>query len=147
MVAQGQTSRPRVNLTRSLGVLRNVASQQALAAAQQLRRHGDEYVNDHKRRVAENVTIVAAAVRRAAEKLQDSDASAIANYASSAADGIDGIARYINEQDLQQLASELAQVARKNPALVLGGLFLTGLTVGRFTKATNPRRAASRRRN
>jgi N-acetylglucosamine kinase-like BadF-type ATPase len=147
MVAPGQSTRPRPNLKRSFGALRNVASKQALAAADELRHRGSDYVDGQKQRVSENISVLAAALRRAAEKLNDSDAAGLAQYVVSAADGVDGVARYISEQKLEQLASEIAEVARKNPALVLGGLFLTGVTVGRFAKATSPRRAASRRRH
>jgi hypothetical protein len=127
--------------------IRDQAAQQALLIAQQLRQRGDQYLVDQKHRVAENVSSISAAIRRAAEKLADTENQTMAQYVSAAAAGLEGVSRYIDEQDIQQLTTQIGRAMQRKPALMLGGLFLAGLTVGRFTKATSPARAAASKRN
>ena len=145
MVAQGQSSRGQSAAV--MAGIRDQAAQQALLIAQQLRQRGDRYLVDQKHRVAENVSSISAAIRRAAEKLADTENQTMAQYVSAAADGLEGVSRYIDEQDIQQLTTQIGRAMQRKPALMLGGLFLAGLTVGRFTKATSPARAAASKRN
>jgi hypothetical protein len=146
MVAQGHSSRSRTSIGAGI---RDQAAQQAMIIAQQLRQRGDQYLDEKKQRAAENLSAIGAAIRRAAEKLADTENQAMAQYVSAAADGVEGVSRYVQEQDIEQLAKEIARAVQRKPALVLGGLFLAGLTVGRFTKATSPARAraAAAKRN
>jgi hypothetical protein len=144
MVAQGHTPR-----TRASAGIADQAARQAAIIAQQLRQRGDRYLDDQKHRAVDNISAIGAAVRRAADKLHDSKTDAIAQYVAAAADGLDGISRYIDEQDIQKLAGEVGRLMQRKPALVLGGLFIAGLTLGRFSKATSPARAraATRKRS
>jgi hypothetical protein len=126
--------------------LRHQAARQAHAIAQQLRRRGDDYLDGQKQRAAETLSEVGAAVRRAAEKLHDSRSNGLAQYVDSAADGIDGIASYIEQQDLSQLTTEIGRTLRRHPGIVLGAMFLAGMGAARFAKATSPARAAALKR-
>jgi len=126
--------------------LRNQAARQAAAVARQLRQRGEGYVEDQKIRAADRLSEISAAVRRAAEKLHASKTGALAQYVDSAADGIDGIARYVEQQDLNELATEVGRTLKRHPAIVVGALFLTGFGAARFVKATSPARAAALKR-
>jgi hypothetical protein len=97
-------------------------------------------------RAAEELSHLGAAVRRAADKLHDQKSGGLAEYVDTAAEKIDSAATFLEERDLAELAQQVGQVARRNPAVVMGGLFLAGLAVGRFIKAGQaqaPRRSTS----
>ena len=147
MVAQGQSlpSRSSQHSRRGRGAASPLDALRHLAAsqAQHLRQRGDEYLDQRKKHAVQNISDVGAAVRRAAEKLQDSRSGALAGYVETAAAGIDGIAKYIEQQDVAEMMEKVAHLARRQPALVLGALFVAGFTAGRFSKATSPARAAA----
>lgn len=158
MVARAQASRHSGDLTEqaseaadalrgSLTTLREQATAQAADVTQRLRERGSEMLAEQKLRAAEELSHLGAAVRRAADKLHDTNSTALATYVDTAAQKLDGAAQFLEEQDLSALAEEVGRFARRNPAWVVGGLFVTGLAIGRFLKAGESNRAPRGRRS
>ena len=116
-------------------IVRGQAGEQATAITRSLREHGRSVLNDEKARAAEEIQNLGAVVRRAADQLHDRHSPALATYVDRAAQRIDSVAEYVEDLDLTTLAREAGQFARRRPALVVGGMFLAGLTVARFIKA------------
>jgi hypothetical protein len=111
--------------------------QQAESAAESLRQQGEGFFAEQKSKAANELTSLSSAIRGAADKLRSDDESHTARYAELAADKLDGVADFIGKQDLRSLASEIERAARRRPELFLGGMFLVGLGISRFLKASS----------
>ena len=103
--------------------------------AKTLREHSRTLVDEQKSRAAEEIQHLGAAIRSAAEQLHDQKSESLARYIDTAANSLEGVARYVEEMDFADVAREVEQFARRRPALLLGGIFLAGLGVARFIKA------------
>jgi hypothetical protein len=86
---------------------------------------------------AGRVDEVASAVDRAADELHDNPT--LSRYASDLAGSIHGVAARIRERSVDDLADEVRQLARSNPALFVLGSVGAGFALARFMKAS-PRR-------
>ena len=115
--------------------------------AQTLREHSQTVIDEQKSKVAAEIQHFGAAVRSAADRLNDDQSTALARYADTAAESIDGIAQYVEELELTDLAREVERFARQRPGLLVGGLFFVGMGVARFIKAgTQPASSQQQRR-
>ena len=114
---------------------------------EQVKHEGEEFLSERKSLVAGQLTHISGAIRRAADKLHDTDSKFIADYVDRAADKVDDVGRYIDEHDLRDVMEDVGGVARRQPLLFAGGMFLAGLAAARFLKAsTGERSGRSRRR-
>jgi hypothetical protein len=111
-----------------------VASQAA-----QLQQKGAAYVARQKDCLAEEVSHVGAAVREAGRKLHDEGDDRVASYVDQAAAGIEGVGSYLRDRDAGALCDDFETLARRRPEIVYGGLFLAGLGLARFLKASRRR--------
>ncbi len=84
--------------------------------------------------VADEVTSVANALRRATEELRGGSAQerTIGAIASSLADASDAI----RDKDLGEIVQMVSKVARENPLMFLGGAALLGFAASRYAKAS-----------
>ena len=133
-----QTPRPVQVLRENLSELRERAGEQASALSQGLKIRGQNLIEEQKIRAATEIANLGAAVRRAADKLHDQRSDRLAKYVDTAAKQLDGMARYVVENDLGDLVQEAERFARRRPAVIVGGAFLLGLAVGRFVKSAQP---------
>jgi hypothetical protein len=90
-----------------------------------------------KEGAAGQVEQVASAVGRAADELHDNPT--LSRYAADLASSMHGVAERIRERSVDDLAEEVRQLARHNPALFLLGSLGAGFALARFMKAS-PRR-------
>ena len=60
----------------------------------------------------------------------------IAYFANRAADRLESVADYVRTTDLSRLKQDAAGIARRHPALVMGGLLVAGLILGSVAKAS-----------
>jgi hypothetical protein len=109
----------------------------AQSAAETLREHGEGFFAEQKTKAASELSNLSSAIREAADKLRNDQNSQTARYAEMAADQLDGAARFIGDQNVGSLLSEVERAARRRPELFLGGMFLIGLGVSRFLKASS----------
>jgi len=108
--------------------------------AGQARERATSYVAGQKGRAADSIGKLAGALLQAAHALDEDGERGIGRYAMSAAQRMDGVARYVREADLGRVAGDTERVARRHPVAFIGGTFLAGLAVARFLKSS--RRAA-----
>ena len=151
------SSRPsaRTMLTDATGVadvvkdIRGKAGKQATilthTLAQTLREHSRTLVDEQKSRAAEEIQHLGVAIRGAADQLHGQKSESLARYIDTAADGLDGFARYVEDMNFADLARKVEQYARRRPGLLLGGIFLVGLGVARFVKAGQEPASSQRR--
>ena len=89
-----------------------------------------------KRATAESVQTVADATQAAANEFDIGAPQAQAM--NQVADHIEDLAERMRTADVQELASQATDFARRNPVLFIGGAALAGLAVARFLKARDP---------
>jgi hypothetical protein len=121
--------------TRTEGVLDDAKN---LAAA--ARDRGMEELEGAKGHLAEGAERVAAAVDRTAEELDGEGGDTISGFGHSVASLMRQLAGGLRERDVEQFASELGQLARRNPGVFLAGSVALGFGVARFFKARAPQR-------
>lgn len=119
------------------------ATQQVSEAAKALKDQGGQFLAKQKRRAAAELSGVAGSIRETAGQLEQGPlgGTGVATYVEAAADGAETVARYLDERDLGDLVEDAADVVRRQPRWFVGGLFLAGLAMARFIKASQSRPA------
>lgn len=115
------------------------ARQAVASQAAKMQQKGANYVARQKDFVVEEVSHVTAAVRQAAQKLHEEGDDRVASYVEQAASGIEGVGNYLRDRDASALCDDFEMLARRRPEIVYGGLFLAGLGIARFLKASRRR--------
>lgn len=102
-------------------------------------------LDSQKGRVVEGLGGIADALRRVSTQ-GDGDESAIAPalvpYIEEAADRVERASAYFDQKSLGEVARDVEDFARREPAFFLGGAFALGLLGGRFLKASQPANAS-----
>lgn len=120
--------------------------EQAGQATEQLKQRGQTLLMQQKQRAAEELQQLGAAVRNSADKLHEQHDDTIAAYAESLAQQFDTAAGYLRRAHLGDLIEDTQSLARRQPELFFGGMFIAGLAIGRFFKASGrPRSGQSER--
>lgn len=115
------------------------ARQAVASQASKLQQKGADYVVRQKNFLVDEVSHVSAAVRQAAQKLHEEGDDRVASYVEQAASGIEGVGSYLRDRDPSALCDDFETLARRRPEIVYGGLFLAGLGIARFLKASRRR--------
>ncbi len=116
---------------------------------QTARREAQELMGDAKRRVqaivgeqqraaAGQISGLAQALRTTAEQLYAQDQGPMATYAERAADSLERFGNTLRNRDIDSLAAQVQDFARKQPGVFLGGAVAAGFLVARFLKSTSP---------
>ena len=79
---------------------------------------------------------VAQAVRSSTQRLRDEQHDTIAGYVDKAADQIENWSRRLKEKDIDELLTDVQQLARRQPAVFIGSAFALGLVGARFLKSS-----------
>ena len=102
----------------------------------------EKKVVERKSRVAEDLGGVAYALRQTTTDEAHVSAE-IRPFIEKAAEQVDRISHYIERSSPSTMVADVQALARREPALFLGGAFILGLVGGRFLKATQPMAAAA----
>ena len=129
---------------RLVGQATDQARQLTQQFTQQVSEQGANMFNDQKSRAAGSLSGIGAALRCAADTLQNEQDKNLSYYASSLADGVESAASYIRDSDARRLMNDAGDFARRRPEWVLGGAFIAGLAIVRFLKASRSDTAATR---
>jgi len=108
----------------------------ALHQARERTRH---FADERKNQLGERIHGYGSAFRRAADKLRDEEDPNIAHYTQMVADRIDQAADYVRSRDAGMLMRDVENLVRRRPEIFFGGMFLAGLVIARFLKASNQR--------
>lgn len=106
------------------------ATELASTVTAEVRQRADE----RKAKVASTLRRVGKTARRGAELLQPGTAAPIAPYVELAADSIDRASKYLEDNPPAQMIQDLGELARRHPAVTLGGVLLVGLAAGRLAR-------------
>jgi hypothetical protein len=112
------------------------ASETVRQTGDQVRERASAMVADRKSRLADEVGVFGEALHRAADTLDENDDAVLGNYAHQAGDMIDSCARYLRDANPSEMVRGVSDFTRRHPELVLGGLFLVGVSFARFLKAS-----------
>jgi len=113
--------------------------------ASQARERGEEYVRQGKEQAADRIVGVSQTIRQTADRFEQEHDPNIAHYTRLAADTLERAATYVRQRDLSQLHRDGEELARRHPAIFLGGMFVVGLAAARFLKASAGREASPAR--
>ena len=113
--------------------------QQGSEAVHKLQDQAGAFAQERKTQLGERVHGYSSAVRRAADKLREEDDPNIAHYAETVADRLDQAADYVQASDIGTLLRDVETAARRRPEIFFGGMFIVGLALSRFLKASNQR--------
>ena len=87
---------------------------------------------------ANRVKHLQSAVGAAADRLRKEEEEQIAEYADALADGCEEFSDYLMNCSLETVVSDISHQVRKQPVLFFGGVFVAGLALSRFLKASEP---------
>jgi hypothetical protein len=98
-------------------------------------------LEEQKSTLAGGLTSVAESVRSMGDNLNKSPeanplADYTAQYATTAARKLENVASYFERKDVKEMARDIENFARRNPAIFLGGAFALGILAARFFKST-----------
>lgn len=79
---------------------------------------------------------VARAFRQTSDQLREQDQAGVAGYLDRATAQVEHFSEYLGKRDLQQMARDTEQFARREPTLFLGGALVLGLFASRFLKSS-----------
>ena len=116
-------------------------AQQARQQAGQLANRGSEQVKsqlaNQKHQAAQRMVPVQTALREAAHQLRGQGQGSTAQYVDQASDQVERFSGYLRETDVDQILNEVRGLARRRPALFLGGAAVLGFLGTRFLKSSS----------
>jgi hypothetical protein len=107
------------------------------AATESVKATSRDYAKQKKTQAASEIGVLRDAVQKAADKLIEENHEGVAGYVSAAAEQLDRLRESIEERSVGDLVGEAQRVARKHPEIVYGGMFVAGLALMRFLKASS----------
>ena len=129
----------RDSLTRATEDLKASTTQ----ATDSVKQKAAESLNANRKTAAEEIEGMANAVRAAASDLQDQDREGLSHYVTELADSVSTLATGLRQKSVDELIHDVENIARKNPALFIGGSIAIGLCLARFAKASSHRHSSA----
>jgi hypothetical protein len=117
---------------------------QAVEKKDELKARATTAVDDGRHRAADRVGTLARALHDTADNLGSQGDQQLSGWVHQAADQVERMVGYLNGHDAGGLVRDMEDLARRNPALFLGGTYAAGLVLGRFLRASSPERRNER---
>jgi hypothetical protein len=136
MAAGGDGSRPGASATNIVADVTADAKEIAGEAAGKAKEIAESQLALRKDKALETLGHVAQALRETGGRLGSQKEPIATDYVMRAADGIDGVGRYLRSRDLRGLVEDVESFARREPAVFLGGAFVAGRIGSRFLKSS-----------
>ncbi len=102
------------------------------------REQANKVVGERKDKAAHSLDALSGALRDSAGRLRD-EQTVFGDYAESAAERVERLARYLRERDPERLLEDAEDFARSRPEIFVGGMFVAGLLLARFLKSSAER--------
>jgi len=120
--------------------VKNQVVDQAKNTFQQARERAGSSLGESKNQLADQIGGVAEALRRTTENLRSEDQARIAGLTETLARQVDQVSNYLRNKDARAMRYDLENVARRQPAVMIGGALVLGLIGARFFKSSERRR-------
>jgi len=144
---QGDTSAIKDTFSQAKESTGKVATQ----ALGQVKDKAASVIDEQKTNIATSLTSVADSIRQVGENLGKDDQNQVAafagKYGENLAEQVEKFSNYINQKEIKELARDVEQFARRNPALFIGGALALGILAARFLKSSSSSNQNSRRRS
>ncbi len=118
------------------------AKEAAGHVVEQVKGQASSRVDQQRQTVASGFEAVARAFRSMGDDLRRQDQGPVSHYAAEFGHAVSGqvdrIAAYLRGRDINQLMNDAEDVARRSPAMFLGGAFAIGFLATRFLKSSRP---------
>ena len=125
----------------AVGTAAEQVQRKAAEYARQAQTQGINALDQQRHRAAAQARTAAEAAQRAAERFRDGHDDNIANVIQTFGDEVNRLGDYLERQDVNALWRDAQSFARRRPELFLGGMFVAGLALSRFLKASSDRPA------
>lgn len=96
-----------------------------------------EQIGHQKQQAVGRLSHVSGALRSTSDHLRHEDETSMAEYVDNAAAQVDRFVGYLDERSAEDLLHDTRQLARRDPALFLGGAALLGLLGARFLRSSD----------
>ena len=113
----------------------------ARTSLEQARDRATSSLGESKGQFADQFGTIAEALRRTTEHLRSEDQQRIAGITDTVARQVDQVANYLRNKDATAMRTDLENLARRQPAIVLGGALILGLMGARFLKSSQKSRS------
>ncbi len=120
---------------RSVKEMAGDAKRSASNMIDQAKERASTMAQEQKQSAAQRIGRCGSALRDSARSVEQEDPN-IAYFANSAAERIERVADYLRSTDLDGLRHDAEDLARRRPALFMGGMLVAGLIVGSIIKAS-----------
>ncbi|MDQ3750277.1 MAG: hypothetical protein M3367_14885 [Acidobacteriota bacterium] len=135
----------------TIGQAKESTGKVATQALGQAKDKAASVIDEQKTNIATGLTSVADGIRQVGENLRTDDQNQVAalagKYGESLAGQVEKFSNYINQKEIKELARDVEQFARRNPALFIGGALALGILAARFLKSSGSSNQNSRRRS
>lgn len=101
-----------------------------------VRERATSQLSTQKVKATDGLDSIAQAVRQTTQQLRSQDQAAIAGYIDKAADGLEQLSRRLRDKEVDELMRDARNIARRQPALFIGGSFALGILAARFIKSS-----------
>lgn len=136
--ARGVATRAReVASTKSRDLLDRAVEQK-----DELKQRAAGMADDRRLQAADRAGSISRALQGAADSLRESGEPQLSSWVSQAAGQVERIVGYMQGKPADGMLHDFEDLARRNPALFLGGTYLAGMAVGRFLRASSPQPVA-----
>jgi hypothetical protein len=116
----------------------------AQQAAEQAKGRAQQMIDQRSTDVGEQVVTTAGALRSVGDQLRDQGQDGPARIVDQAVDHAERIGGRLRDADADQLLSDVEDLARRQPWLVVAGGIALGFAAARFLKASSSQRYAQR---
>ncbi len=135
----------------TFGQAKESTGKAATQALGQVKDKAASVIGEQKTNLAASLTSVADGIRQVGENLGKDDKNQVAAFAGKYGENLAGqvekFSNYINRKEIKELARDVEQFARRNPALFIGGALALGVLAARFLKSSGSSNQNSRRRS
>ena len=117
------------------------AGEMADRAQQKTREMADQAssrADEQKQRAVSGLGGVQEALNQTSNSLREQNQDAMAGYVDMAAHQVERVSEYLSNRSVGDLMHDVERIARREPALFLGGAVLLGLVGARFFKSSSP---------
>ena len=127
------------------GDLKQEVVEVARTAAETVKEEAQRVLDDQREAVGSKVAKAARLARQFGHALRAVRLDDAAKMTDSAAKRVEKLGDYVKEADVSQVLEDAEGMAREHQALFAGGLFIVGLAVARFLKASRESERSGRK--
>ena len=115
----------------------------AVEQKDELKQRAAGMADERRLQAAGRAESISRALQGAADSLRENGEPQLSGWVSQAAGQVERIVGYMQGKPADGMLHDFEDLARRNPALFLGGTYLAGMAVGRFLRASSPHSDAS----